>query len=230
MQPMCSKVIPYLLPLLAAAAAAPLADAWRLDDPYDQQAFRQWFTFLAEAQYFNEPAGRPPEIVDCAALIRYAYREALRKHDHHWSVEARLPLILPFDSVGKYNYPYTPAGPSLFRIRAGDDRAAFAQFADVKTLRAHNTRFVSRDIRQAAPGDLLFYRNGVGYHSIVFIGGSHFAADGASYVVYHTGPEGRNPGEIRRPTLSELMRHPDAQWRPIDANVSFLGVFRWKIL
>ena len=32
---------------------------------------------LAEAQYFQPPAARPPEINDCAALIRYAYREAL---------------------------------------------------------------------------------------------------------------------------------------------------------
>jgi uncharacterized protein YfaT (DUF1175 family) len=51
----------------------------RLDTERDQRAFRRWFTFLAEVQYFVKPPDRPIEIKDCAALIRYAYREALRR-------------------------------------------------------------------------------------------------------------------------------------------------------
>ena len=198
----------------------------RLDDPRDQEAFRRWFTFIAEAQYFNPPASRPAEISDCAALIRYAYREALRNHDARWAADAALPLILPYESVMKYNYPRTPTGPALFRTTSGD----FAQFADARTLRQFNTRFVSRDLSRAQPGDLLFYRNTVSHHSMIYIGASQISRDGARYVVYHTGPEGKNPGEIRRPNTQELIGHPDAQWRPVASNPNFLGVFRWNIL
>ena len=45
-------------------------DFLRLDDPDDQRAFRRWFTFLAETQYFEPAERRPAEIVDCAALHR----------------------------------------------------------------------------------------------------------------------------------------------------------------
>ena len=200
--------------------------ALRLDDPRDQTAFRQWFSFLAEAQFFNPPAARPTEIGDCAALIRYAYREALRDHDPRWSAGAGLPLILPFDSVLKYNYPRTPTGPNLFRLSSG----SFAEFADAKTLRQFNTRFISRDLDRAQPGDLLFYRNTTSHHSMIYIGRSHITRDAALYVVYHTGPEGKDPGEMRRPTTIELLNHPDPQWRPRQGNPNFLGVYRWNIL
>ena len=73
---------------ICVSAADGIPDALRLDDPRDEQAFRRWFTFLAEAQYFQPPPSRPAEINDCAALIRYAYREALRKHDGPWSAVA----------------------------------------------------------------------------------------------------------------------------------------------
>jgi uncharacterized protein len=161
--------------------------------------------------------------VDCAALIRYAYREALRNHDSTWAAGAHLPVILPYPSVTKYQYPHTPTGPSLFRV----DETSYAQFADVKTLKRFNTRFVSRDVKRAQPGDLLFYRNNDGFHSMIFIGTSHFSPPGIAYVVYHTGPK---QGEIRRPSLPELLHHPEDQWRPLESNSTFLGVFRWNIL
>src|SRR5262245_8662368 len=60
----------------------------------DERVFRRWFSFLAEAQYFQAAESRPAEISDCAALIRYAYREALRMHDARWAAEARLPILI----------------------------------------------------------------------------------------------------------------------------------------
>ena len=56
-------------------------DFLRLHDPADRAAFRRWFTLLAEAQYYRGH-NSPTEIDDCAALLRYAYREALRQHDY----------------------------------------------------------------------------------------------------------------------------------------------------
>src|SRR5947209_1043212 len=145
--------------LTAALLLAVQPGALRLDSPHDQQAFRHWFTFLAEVQFFNQDA-LPPEISDCAALIRYAYREALRDHDPRWSADAGLPLILPYDSVAKHQWPHTPAGSALFRL----SDASYAEFADAKTLRQFNTRFISRDLALAQPGDLLFYRSSTSHH------------------------------------------------------------------
>ena len=94
-------------------------DFLRLDDADDQRAFRRWFTFLAETQFFQPREARPAEIVDCAALIRYAYREALRAHDGRWATDAHLPLAPGIASPAKYQYPFTPLGADLFRVQPG---------------------------------------------------------------------------------------------------------------
>jgi uncharacterized protein len=210
-------------------------DFLRLDSERDRQAFRRWFTFLAEAQFFQAPANRPPEISDCAALIRYAYREALHAHDAAWASGARLPLVPAYDSPDKYRYPFTPLGASLFRVTEGPFAAsdlhgnAFAQFADARTLRLRNTHFVSRDINAAQPGDLLFYRqesDHLPFHSMIFLGESRIHPDGDRYLLYHTGPG----GEIRRPGVQQLLHYPEPEWRPLPGNLNFLGVFRWNIL
>jgi uncharacterized protein len=214
-------------------------DFLRLDDPDDQQAFRRWFTFLAETQYFEPAERRPQEVVDCAALIRYAYREALRLHDGNWASGAHLPVVPGIPSAAKYQYPYTPLGAGLFRVKAGAfgpaDLAgdAFAQFADAKTLQTRNTHFVTRDTAHAEPGDLLFYRQAsdhMPFHSMIYLGESQIEKGGGRFVIYHTGPDGGGPGEIRRPTLNELRRFPEPDWRPLPDNPRFLGVFRWNIL
>jgi uncharacterized protein YfaT (DUF1175 family) len=214
-------------------------DFLRLTDAYDRAAFRRWFTYLAEAQYFADAAARAPEITDCAALIRYAYREALRAHDGAWAANAGLRVVPALDSVARYQYPFTPLGAALFRVRAGPFRAgdlndgAFLEFADARTLWRSNTHLVSHEIDRARPGDLLFYRQDstrTEYHSMIYLGGSAFRAGGGRYLVYHTGPDGKDPGEIRLLSTEDLMRFPQAEWRPIPANPHFLGVYCWNIL
>ncbi|MCX6629557.1 MAG: DUF1175 domain-containing protein [Candidatus Solibacter sp.] len=221
------------------SAADGTPDFLRLDDPDDRQAFSRWFTFLAETQYFEAAERRPIEIVDCAALIRYAYREALRAHDGNWATEARLPLVPGISSTTKYQYPYTPLGADLFRVKSGGFQPAdlttggFAQFADAKTLQLRNTHFVTRDLNRAQPGDLLFYRQDnehMAFHSMICLGPSQIAKGADRYLVYHTGPDAESPGEIRRPTLDELLHFPDPDWRPLPDNPRFLGVYRWNIL
>ena len=115
--PAVVRLLTNLDPTDSAADGTP--DFLRLDDPDDQHAFRRWFTFLAETQYFEAAERRPAEIVDCAALIRYAYREALRVHDGNWATEAHLPVAPGIPSVTKYQYPYTPLGADLFRVKPG---------------------------------------------------------------------------------------------------------------
>jgi uncharacterized protein YfaT (DUF1175 family) len=214
-------------------------DSLRLDDPADGDNFRRWFTFLAEIQYFTPASDRPAEIVDCSALLRYAYREALRRHDATWCGSARLPLIPAASSVKKYSYPQTPLGASLFRLRAGPFAASdlagsvFSQFANAETLQKFNTFLISRDVTRARPGDLLFYRRPlehVPFHSMIFLGRSQITEGTTNYIVYDTGPDGTKLGEIRRRSLDEILNYPDPQWQPKWTNPHFLGVFRWNIL
>src|ERR1039458_2471628 len=78
-------------------------DFLRLHDPADRMTFRRWFTFLAEAQYFRGRA-LPAEIDDCAALLRFAYREALRPHDASWAREMALPAPASASDIQQYQY------------------------------------------------------------------------------------------------------------------------------
>ena len=59
-------------------------DFLRLTDPADRAAFRQWFTLIADYQAIRPRSELPPEITDCAGLLRYSYREALKRHDDSW--------------------------------------------------------------------------------------------------------------------------------------------------
>ena len=231
---------PISKPALVDSVGDGTPDFLRLDDPADQESFRLWFTFLAEVQYFNSPEQRPSEIVDCAALIRYAYREALRRHDAGWAASAHLPLVPAFDSIHKYNYPHTLLGASLFRIRPGRfvsadlQNGAFAQFADAEAISRFNTFLVSRDVISADRSDLLFFRRDVQhmpFHSMIVIGRSQIEQTSNSiYVVYDTGPTSTDSGQIKRLSLKELLHYPDPQWQPRATNPFFLGVFRWNIL
>jgi uncharacterized protein YfaT (DUF1175 family) len=207
-------------------------DWMRLHSATDRQAFRFWFTALVDRAADVEPNQLPPEIIDCASLLRYAYRESLRVHDVRWYTQfSDEPMPAP-TSVQQWSYPNTPLGLSLFRIRPGPFRVTdvtdgtFTQFADAKTLIQANTFFVSRDLSAARPGDLIFFRlleADSQYHSMVVTAHSE-------WVVYHTGPIDNHPGEMRRVLLADLLHHPDPRWRPTPANPNFLGVYRWNIL
>ena len=213
-------------------------DFLRLTDFKDRKAFRGWFTLLAEAQYFRGTK-LPREIDDCAALLRFSYREALRQHDSAWASGMSLPGAPPTGEVSQYHYPHTPLGGAMFRVRDGNYSAAdlndgaFAEFADAKTLWRDNTYNVGRSLAKARPGDLLFFRqpgDPPTFHAMIFLGQSQIEPGPARYVVYHTGPEGKWPGEMRRLSVAELMNFPDARWRPVASNPAFLGVYRWNIL
>jgi len=213
-------------------------DFLRLHDPADRAAFRRWFTLLAEAQYYRNGA-LPPDIDDCAALLRFAYREALREHNAAWAQAMTLPVAASAGDVRQYQFPFTPLGASIFRAHGGAFEAAslrdgaFAEFADAETLWRRNTFLVSRELGRARPADLLFFRQDgheMPFHAMIFLGHSQVEPGSEEFVVYHTGPIGKSSGEIRRPSVAELMNHPEARWHPVASNPNFLGVYRWNIL
>lgn len=175
-----------------------------------------------------------PEITDCASLLRYCYREALRRHDERWLDATGIEIDAVPGEIRAWHYPDTPLGLGLFRVNPGPftpndiARGAFAQFADAKTLVERNTFLIGRDVNAALPGDLLFYRQ-IGHrspwHSMIV---TRVGRD--AQVIYHTGPDHGRPGELRRVTLADLLGHPEPQWRPVPSNPNFLGVYRWDIL
>lgn len=197
----------------------------RLTHPADQQAFRLWFTFLAESQYHLRSQQRARDVTDCAALLRFAYRESLRKHDAVWLKSITLPALPTLPPIQDFANP----GAKLFRT--GPDE--FRQFADARTLRQWNAVRVSRRWQDATPGDLLFFEQ-VGqrmpFHAMIYVGKSHFTPSPEPWVVYHTGPIEGGPGEMRRLSRGELLAHPQPRWRPLESNPTFLGVYRWRIL
>jgi uncharacterized protein YfaT (DUF1175 family) len=224
-----------LRPARAALAALAFAVAGgsavaSLDPPRlaaaDRAAFVRWFVLVADAQ-FERPAA---EVTDCAALVRFAFREALRPHSPEWARRTGLTFVPRYPDVRSGPAP-GPQGWPLFRVSAGAT-PRYAEFADARTLVRHNMRALGRDAAAARPGDVLyFHRRGAAQpdHLMVMVGSSPFDS-GDDWVVYHTGPDGQSPGEVRKVRLRDLQRHPSPVWRPLAGNAAFVGVFRWSLL
>jgi hypothetical protein len=192
----------------------------RLADEADRGAFRSWFAFLADAQFYR----RTVDVTDCAGLVRHAVREALRVHTPEWHRTAGLPLSPPFADVRVRPQP-RPDGWPLFRI---DDRR-YAEFADARTIVALNSRSLGRDVGAVRPADLLYFRQEgqrAPDHLMVYVGLSRFEQTGQDWIVYHTGPIDGGPGEVRKVRLADLLHHPSARWRPTPQNPSFIGIYR----
>ena len=235
-------------------------DGARLDSVQDRDNFTRWFTFLAETQYYAPMVHAHAEVNDCAALIRFAYRNSLVVHSPAWHEDAGLPYDPGFGDIAKYNYPYGPLGRALFRTRpaygpepqsSGDSprpfggrrpgpaapqgpaQGDFGEFADSAALLRYNTYLISRDIRAAQPGDLLFFHQSVErepFHTMLFVGKSYYQQQGQDWIVYHTGDLDGRRGEIREVQAGTLLEHPDQHWRPLLSNPNFLGVYRLNIL
>ncbi|HZH31753.1 MAG TPA: DUF1175 family protein [Pyrinomonadaceae bacterium] len=220
-----------------------IPDRAELNSYGDRENFRRWFTALAEMQFYEPSKQWNAEQRDCAGLVRFSWREALRTHDRPWL----LRMGGAYESIAPDVRAYTlergsPLGERLFRTRPGafqesdlrDD--TFSEFADARTLKEFNAEFISRDRRRAEPGDLVFFHQPWAqrypYHVMIFLGAAREAAEGAGdWVVYHTGASNADrSGTIRKVRLAVLDEHPDRRWRPVETNRNFLGFYRLKIL
>jgi uncharacterized protein len=207
----------------------------------DRESFRRWFTAIAEVQFYQLSEQWKREQRDCAGLVRFAMREALRKHDRAW-FQRMGPAYEPVArDVRGFNLDANQLGEKLFRADFGayrdDDQRSgkFSEFADARTLKNFNVEFVSRDRREAQPGDLLFYYQPwvqkYPFHVMIFLGSPRTAPNGQSdWVVYHTGSNATDDGTVKKVELSVLDQHPDPRWRPIERNKNFLGFYRLKNL
>ncbi len=218
-----------------------LPDAAELFNANDRENFRTWFTAVAEQQFYQLSQAWNAEQRDCAGLVRFAWREALRKHDRAWLQKMGENFRPLAPDVNAYSLEKSVLGEKLFRTRSGaftpDDlqNGAFSEFADAGTLKQFNAKFISRDARQAQRGDLLFYfqpfTQKYPYHLMIYLGvqGVRQSPD-ADWVVYHTGGSATDKGEVRLVRLALLAQHPNPRWRPEVNNKNFLGFYRLNIL
>jgi uncharacterized protein YfaT (DUF1175 family) len=198
-----------------------------LTEEGDREAFRTWFVALLEQQLEAPSPAWEPAQRDCAGLLRFAFREALATHTTAWRERVAFTAGPPgqdpspaFARNWRRGFP-TPEGPQPFAKGAYLRRLACAP--------------LGRDLQLARPGDLIFFARGGARtqpdHAMAFVRPD---VDGAPMLLYHTGPEGsgagRQPGEIRRVRLDDLLHHPDPDFRPLPENPAFLGLYRWQPL
>jgi uncharacterized protein YfaT (DUF1175 family) len=218
-----------------------IPDAAELQSFMDRENFRKWFTLIAEAQFYHLSDQWNAEQRDCAGLVRFAWREALRRHDHLWFQKMGPGLTANAPDIARYNLEQGPLGEKLFRTSFGSykdgdlSNGTFSEFADARSLKSFNAKFISRDRRFAEAGDLLFFYQPwvqkFPYHVMIFLGRAKLSTDRSSgWVVYHTGSSPTDEGTVKKVELAVLDHHPNRRWRPTESNSNFLGYFRLKIL
>jgi uncharacterized protein len=218
-----------------------IPNAIELNSFDDRQNFRRWFTSIAEMQFYELSEEWNEDQRDCAGLVRFSWREALRKHDRIWfqKIGASYKAVAP--DIKAYRLDNSPLGEKIFRTNFGSFNEAdltngsFSEFADAKTLKNFNTKFISRNREQAEAADLLFFYQPwiqkFPYHIMIFIGKAYHSNEtGSDWVVYHTGSSPTDKGTVKKVRLSILDHHPDKRWRPVETNQNFLGFYRIKIL
>lgn len=207
----------------------------------DRDSFRRWFTVIAENQFYQLSDQWNAEQRDCAGLVRFAMREALRRHDRVWFQKMGPGYETVAPDVAGFDLDQNPLGEKIFRTDFGSFHESdlrngrFSEFADGRSLKNFNSVFISRDRREAQPGDLLFFYQPwvqkFPYHVMILLGPARVAPSGAQdWVVYHTGSSPTDQGTVKKVQLSVLDRHPNPRWRPVEGNKNFLGFYRLKIL
>jgi uncharacterized protein len=217
-----------------------IPDAAELRTFNDRDNFRRWFTWIAETQFYKLSDEWNTEQRDCAGLVRFAWRESLRKHDRGW-YQRMGETFEPIAGDVSIGLTSEPLREKLFRTMPGNystrdiGEGKFSEFADAQTLKMFNATFVGRDRQQAQPGDLLFFHQPwvqkFPYHVMIFLSEPRLANENArDWVVYHTGTSPQDAGEVKKVRLSVLDQHPNKRWRPLPNNPNFLGFYRLKIL
>lgn len=258
----CGKASPAVSEKKAALPASTVSTVWSDADQdgipdaaelhsYDDRTnFRRWFTAIAEMQFYQFSPQWSEEQRDCAGLVRFAWREALRRHDRIWlqgmsATYAGFEAVAP--DVKAVSLEKNPLGEKLFRTEFGAFaegdlvNGRFSEFADAKTLKNFNTIFITRDrqpgekLNSIQAGDLIFFHQPwvqkFPYHVMIFLGESRQSGEGGNdWVIYHTGSSPDDKGEMKKVRLSVLDHHPNPRWRPIAGNKNFIGFYRLKIL
>lgn len=231
---------PSKRPLLEDTNRNGLPDGAELNSYEDRENFRDWFTAIAETQFYKQSDAWNTEQRDCSGLVRFAWRESLRRHDTLWfqKMGAEYEHVAPDVS---YDLEKGVLKERIFRTKDGLFNKSdltdgtFREFADAGSLMKYNAIPIGKDRSILKPGDLLFYFQPFvqkyPYHVMIYVGEARVNSEGArDWVVYHTGTSAEDKGTIKKVRLDTLDQHPDPRWRPFKNNKNFLGYYRLKIL
>ena len=214
-------VIASLLPYakyasaLTSTTASPDPDAL---SPQQSAAFRAWFVRIVDQQMRRGPTPRWTQR-DCAGLVRFAVGETLKPHDSKW-----------LRANGMTSLADTSSMPPELQLSASQHTlsnhwtqldGSTGAYASAIALIQRNSRFVSKDVNQALPGDLLFFDQGDDQHLMIWLD---------RYIAYHTGTVTPTDTGLRAVAVSDLMQWKDSRWQPLDGNPNFVGVFRLDFL
>ncbi|MGF6905290.1 uncharacterized protein YfaT (DUF1175 family) [Paraburkholderia sp. GAS348] len=200
---------------LTSTVSAPDPDAL---SPQQSAAFRAWFVRIVDQQMRRGPTPRWTQR-DCAGLVRFAVGETLKPHDSKW-----------LRANGMTSLADTSSMPPELQLSASQRGIAnrwtqldgsTGAYASAIALIQRNSRFVSKDVNQALPGDLLFFDQGDDQHLMIWLD---------RYIAYHTGTVTPTDTGLRAVAVSDLMQWKDSRWQPLDGNPNFVGVFRLDFL
>lgn len=194
---------------------AHLLQAGTILTPDESRIFRQWFLLTVNEQTYKTPNPRWVQR-DCAGLVRFAVQETTRTHDEKW---------MSANSIPRQNLPPELEIPENLKNElshwAVPGEQGKSTFVQAYALIQENTIFVSKDLNQARPGDLLFYDQGDDQHLMIWTGRS---------LAYHTGSEADKNKPIKVVHPKELMQWKDTRWKPDFQNPNYLGVYRFAFL
>jgi uncharacterized protein YfaT (DUF1175 family)/uncharacterized protein YfaP (DUF2135 family) len=196
--------------------------------PRDERSMRAAVVSLVLEQAQHPSPRWEPKQRDCAGLVRFAYREALRSRSTQQLNDLNVPPALFLPAVSDAARHLFPAYPQIWEIGAtSSEQSRFGDFADAETLIGYNFLRVGGRPETGLPGDLLVFRKNLAadepYHLMLLAeerGGRKIAA-------YHNGASGADAA-VRVIALAELERPPDPVWIADEHNPHFLGVYRWK--
>ncbi len=199
---------------LPCAHAAELVAEQAVLDAEQSRRFRAWFVLLVAEQLRQGPNPRWQHR-DCAGLVRFAVDESFSSHDAAWRrnnslQERRLPPELALSPQ-----------QTQWRQRWRHIDGSIGAFATAFAMVQENSIFVSRDINQAQPGDLLFFDQGEDQHLMIWMG---------NYIAYHTGTRRRHDTGLRAVGVQQMLAWRDVRWQPRNDNPNFIGVFRLRFL
>src|SRR5262245_31208595 len=149
-------------PVWADSDSDGIPDAAELRSSDDRDNFRRWFVHIAEMQFYKPSGAWNEDQRDCAGLVRFAWREALRSHDRAWFQMMGEGYEAVAPDVKAYDLKRGLLGEKLFRADFGSFQESdlangkFSEFADARTLKNYNSDFISRDRHQAQRDGLLF--------------------------------------------------------------------------
>lgn len=204
----------FLLIILLSLCSFAQSKTHRLDLK-DSEVFRSWFVRIIEEQLRQGPS---PKWVqrDCVGLVRYSVNESLKIKDAKW--------------MHSHGFANTPTPPILsidkkYRDKLNDwtqyDKKSKGSYISAIGLVQGNTKFISKDLNQVQPGDILFYDMQDSQHIMVWMG---------KYIAYHTGTVTKKDNGLRKIKYNELLNWKDSRWRPTTENPNFIGVFKLGFL